>query len=64
MVGGDTALAQRLGIDQALLSHLISGQQAMPEQVLLRTVDIIMERHEVQPRPRTTQLARDPAADG
>lgn len=55
MAGGDQALAQRLGIDQALLSRLMAGEQALPEQVLLRTVDIIMEHHEVQ------QTARPPA---
>ena len=65
MVGGDQALAQRLGIDQSLLSRLMAGEQAMPEQVLLRTVDIIMEHHEVQQaaRPRAVQASPDPVDD-
>jgi DNA-binding transcriptional regulator YdaS (Cro superfamily) len=63
-VGGDKALAQRLGIDDALLASLMSGQQEMPERVLLGTVDIILEseesqrvirsRSDVQPAPNPT----------
>lgn len=49
MVGGDAALARRLGIDQALLSSLMAGEQPLPERVLLGTVDIIMEHHKAGP---------------
>ena len=49
MVGGDETLALRLGIDQALLSNLMAGAHTLPERVLLRTVDIIMEHHKAEP---------------
>lgn len=51
MVGGDQALARRLGIDDALLSTLMSGQHELPERVLLGTVDIILANHEPPSSP-------------
>lgn len=46
MVGGEKALAERLGIDDALLAKLMTGEHELPEPVLLGTVDIIMAKHE------------------
>lgn len=46
MVGGDKALAQRCGVDEALLSRLMSGQHELPDPVLLGAVDIILANHD------------------
>jgi hypothetical protein len=67
MVGGDKALARRLGIDETLLDRLMSGQHEWPEQVLLGTVDIILANHESKhapPRWLAGQRTLDPNADG
>lgn len=67
LVGGDEALARRLGIDQLLLRRLLSGQYELPERVLLGTVDIILARHESPPSPsgrEAVQPAREAASDG
>lgn len=49
MTGGDEALAERLGVEAALLRRLMSGKYELPETVLLKTVDIILANHESQP---------------
>lgn len=67
MVGGDTALARRLGIDEALLSTLMSGQYELPERVLLGVVDIILAKHESKyslPRRRAATSGPDSTVVG
>ena len=66
IVGGDKALAERLGIVDAQLAGLMSGQHEMPERVLLRTVDIILANHGSQhslPRRRTAQATFESTRD-
>jgi DNA-binding transcriptional regulator YdaS (Cro superfamily) len=46
IVGGEDALAERLGIGKTLFSKFMSGSQGLPDVLLLRAVDIILaERH-------------------
>ena len=42
IVGGDDALAERLGISNRLFSAFMSGRQELPDALLLRAVDIIL----------------------
>ena len=56
IVGGDKALCQRLGIDETLLSRLMTGQHELPEHVLLGIVDIILARPQSHRSRRVDQL--------
>jgi len=42
IVGGEDALAERLGISTKLFPRFMSGSQALPDVLLLRAVDIIL----------------------
>ena len=42
IVGGDKALADRLGIGEALLRVFMSDSRALPDRLLLLAVDIIL----------------------
>jgi hypothetical protein len=42
IVGGDGALASRLGIPEALLAEFLTDRRALPDPLLLRAVDIIL----------------------
>ena len=42
IVGGEDALAERLGIRKRVFSRFMSGHQALPDVLLLRAVDIIL----------------------
>jgi hypothetical protein len=46
LLAGDQALAERLGIRPALLARFMSGQKELPPELLLRTVDILLEAAE------------------
>jgi hypothetical protein len=48
IVGGNRALARRLGIGEALLSKFLSGGQGLPDHLLLRAVDIILEERQAR----------------
>lgn len=62
VVGGEKALAERLGVPEALLSKLMSGKYVLPDPVLLRAVDVILEDRESRP-PLPSQSAVPPARD-
>ena len=65
IVGGDKALAERLGIAEPVLSRLMSGQDELSDQVLLGVVDIIVASHDSQvtwPREAAVR-AQDSASD-
>lgn len=49
IVGGDKALAERLGIDEAALSQFMADEPELPDRLLLRTVDIILADRQSQP---------------
>lgn len=42
IVGGDEALASRLGISQRLLARFMADKRELPDAVLLRAVDIVL----------------------
>jgi DNA-binding transcriptional regulator YdaS (Cro superfamily) len=42
IVGGRSALADRLGIGEAVLSRFMDGSRELPDPLLLRAVDIIL----------------------
>ena len=50
IVGGMDALAERLEIGQRLLGRFMEGSRALPDGVLLRAVDIVLENQRA-PRP-------------
>jgi DNA-binding transcriptional regulator YdaS (Cro superfamily) len=41
IVGGDEALANRLGISERLLSRFMADRRELPDPLLLRAVDIV-----------------------
>jgi hypothetical protein len=43
LLGSEAALARRLDIGPALLARFMSGQRELPAELLLRTVDIVLE---------------------
>ena len=46
IVGGNRALARRLGIAETLLSQFMADRRELPDTLLLRAVDIILaDRH-------------------
>jgi hypothetical protein len=53
IVGGRTALAERLGIDEVLLERYMNGRRALPDALLLRAVDIILADRQL---PLTVRL--------
>ncbi len=42
IAGGDTALAERLGIGETLLAKFMDDSVELPDRLLLRAVDIIL----------------------
>ena len=62
MLGGENALAARLRIGENLLAIYLSGARPLPDLLLLRAVDIVLERRAVAPRrdfPDTLQDAAE-----
>ena len=43
IVGGEGALAERLGVGATLFAKFFSGKLLLPDLLLLRAVDIILE---------------------
>ncbi len=43
IVGGNDALAARLGIEDALLACYLSNRRELPDGLLLKAVDIVLE---------------------
>lgn len=65
-VGGDKALAKRLGIAEPVLSRLMTGQQELSDAVLFGIVDIIVAGHDSRvrwPREAAVRRAQDSASD-
>lgn len=46
IAGGTKALADRLGISETLLSRLMDGCRELPDMLMLRAVDIIIEERQ------------------
>jgi hypothetical protein len=66
VAGGTRALAQRIGISEAMLERYISESFSIPDALMLRVVDVILDEREnngaeLVPQPRAE--AADPRAD-
>ena len=48
IAGGNRALADRLGISEALLSKFMADSRQLPDPLLLRAVDIILADRQTQ----------------
>jgi hypothetical protein len=46
IVGGNTALADRLGIRERLLARFMADRSELPDALLLRVVDIVLENRQ------------------
>jgi len=58
IIGGDAALARRLGIGQTLLQGFLADRYELPDALVLRAVDIILEdRGGLAPAERPAMLA-------
>lgn len=42
-LGGVEALSERLGIGHRILRHYIEGKEPVPDSVLLRAIDVLLE---------------------
>jgi DNA-binding transcriptional regulator YdaS (Cro superfamily) len=64
IVGGNSALANYLGISETLLSRFIADRQELPDALLLRAVDIILadRQSEVPPSAPATANGRSAGA--
>jgi len=59
IAGGERALASRLGIDEGLLSIYMSDRRELPDVLLLRAVDMIVdERRSRTPGPGPARAGR------
>lgn len=66
LVGGDKALAERLGIAESGLSRVMSGQDELSDPVLLGVVDIVVASHDSQvtwPREAAVPGVHDSTSD-
>ena len=43
IVGGDKALADWLGVSETLLARYLADERVLPDPLLLRAVDVILE---------------------
>jgi hypothetical protein len=59
IVGGNKALARRLGIMDSLLQKYMAGTRALPDALLLQAVDIILADCSSRPGPVRTEGAAD-----
>jgi hypothetical protein len=57
IVGGDEALANRLGISGTLLAKFMADSPELPDSLLLRTVDIVLADRQSRLPLTTNQLA-------
>jgi hypothetical protein len=52
ILGGDDALARHLNIGEVLMSAYLEGRRPLPDFLLLRAVDVVLERTKaVAPAP-------------
>lgn len=48
LLGGEARLARRLGMSERVLNRFVTGQEAIPDSLFLRVVDLLLE--EASPR--------------
>jgi hypothetical protein len=64
IVGGNSALAYRLGISETLLSIFMADSHELPDPLLLRAVDIILaDRQSEFPLASQPQSPQEPLLD-
>jgi len=51
IVGTEKELARRLGIGEGLLDKLMADLHPLPDRLLLRAVDIVLEHRQPAPSP-------------
>jgi hypothetical protein len=61
IVGGEEALAARLGISERMLVRFLTDSRELPDALLLRAVDIVLADH---PRPPANELVLVPQGPG
>jgi hypothetical protein len=52
IVGGVKQLAERLQIGERLLLRIMEGKRAVPDFVLLRAVDVVLQERQARVPPR------------
>ncbi len=57
VVGGSKALAERLGVGETLLAKFMTDSVELPDPLLLRAVDIILEERNPLPARAREQSA-------
>ena len=60
IVGGVDALARHLGIGQTLLAKFMDDLIELPDQLLLRAVDIVLEDRHARLVPPATRVLENP----
>jgi hypothetical protein len=63
VAGGPQALAARLNISEKLLGMFIADRSELPDVLLLRAVDIILEDRQSRPATLGRPAAQRPVAD-
>jgi hypothetical protein len=56
ILGGHTPLAERLGLSETLLSKFLADDIELPDPLLLRAVDIILEDRQSRYSPASPPL--------
>lgn len=62
IVGGDEALANRLGISERLLFRFMADRRELPDHLLLRAADIVLADRQSRP-PLTRELGLQPSQE-
>lgn len=60
VVGGSKALAERLGVSETLLAKFMANTVELPDPLLLRAVDIILEDRNPPPAKAAEHSPREP----
>jgi hypothetical protein len=60
IVGTERELARRLGIGETLLSKFMTDLHPLPDPLLLRAVDIVLENRAGSPLPAPVESLKDP----
>ena len=63
IAGGHTTLAERLGIGETLLAKFLADDIELPDPLLLRAVDIILEDRQSRYSPADQPLQALPRID-
>jgi DNA-binding transcriptional regulator YdaS (Cro superfamily) len=59
ILGGDKALARHLGVSETVLSIYMTGSRELPDPLLLRAVDVILEERQSRHSVGAQAVAKD-----